>query len=226
MGPIRTSKKNKMTKKNESKGKSLTDQNTSSLITILIGNIAIFAVALKTDQLLAADYQEMLKHWQALIPAGLGAVLVGVVNGLLDIQTKARLVFWRWHDPLPGSRAFSKYVHLDPRIDVAALKSKVGPFPAKPSEQNALWYKLYKSVENDQRVLHVHRLFLLTRDYAGIAFMLLIVFGGIGVFAMQSYKTEYLYAGALLLQFLASAVAARNYGERFVNTVLALKATE
>ncbi|WP_342723918.1 hypothetical protein AAFG07_33225 [Bradyrhizobium sp. B097] len=125
---------------------------------------------------------------------------------------------------MPGSRAFSKYVHLDPRIDVAVLKSKIGPFPTKPSEQNALWYKLYKSVENDQRVLHVHRLFLLTRDYTGMAVMLLIVFGGIGAFAMQTYKTELIYVAALLLQFLLSGLAARNYGVRFVNTVLALKA--
>ncbi|WP_407114264.1 hypothetical protein [Bradyrhizobium sp. LMG 9283] len=208
----------------KSNEKSLKDQNTSSLITILVVNIAIFAVALKTDQLLAADYEEMLKHWQALIPAGLLAVLIGVINGVLDVQTKARLVFWRWHDPLPGCRAFSYHLHRDPRIDVAALKSKVGPFPATPSEQNALWYKIYKSVENDPRVLHVHRLFLLTRDYAGMAFMLLIVFGGIGVVAMQTYRTELLYAAALLSQFVVSAMAARNYAVRFVNTVLALKA--
>jgi hypothetical protein len=210
----------------QTKEKSLKDQNTTSLVTILIVNIAIFAVALKTDQLMAADYQEILKQWQALIPAGVGAVLIGVINGLLDTQTKARLVFWRWHDPLPGSRAFSHYVHLDPRIDVGALKSKVGPFPTKPNEQNALWYKLYKSVENDPRVLHVHRLYLLTRDYAGIAFMLLVVFGGIGIVAMQTYQTELLYTAALFMQFVASAVAARNYGIRFVNTVLALKAAE
>lgn len=208
----------------KSNQKSLKDQNTSSLITILVVNIAIFAVALKTDQLLAADYEEMLEHWHALIPAGFGAVLIGVINGVLDVQTKARLVFWRWHDPLPGCRAFSYHLHRDPRIDVAALKSKVGPFPATPSKQNALWYKLYKAVENDPRVLHVHRLFLLTRDYAGMAFMLLIVFGGIGVVAMQTYRTELLYAAALLSQFVVSAMAARNYAVRFVNTVLALKA--
>jgi hypothetical protein len=213
-------------KEKQSKDKSLKDQNTASLVAILIVNIAIFAVVLKTDQLLAADYQEVLKHWQALIPAGLGAILIGVVNGLLSVQAKARLVFWRWHNPLPGSRAFSHYVHLDPRIDVAALNSKVGPFPAKPNEQNALWYKLYKSVENDPRVLHVHRLFLLTRDYAGIAFMLLIIFGGIGAVAMQTYKTELLYTAALLIQFVTSAVAARNYGTRFVNTVIALRAAQ
>jgi hypothetical protein len=215
-----------MAKNNKQKEKSLKDQNTLSLIGVLIANLAIFVVVLKTDKLLAADYQDVLKRWQALIPASLGAILIGVVNGLLSAQAKARLVFWRWRDPLPGSRAFSHYVHLDPRIDVAALKSKVGPFPTKPNEQNALWYKLYKSVENDPRVLHVHRLFLLTRDYAGIAFMLLIVFGGIGIVEMQTYRTELLYAAALLAQFVASAVAARNYGVRFVNTVLALKAAE
>ncbi|WP_342723919.1 hypothetical protein AAFG07_33230 [Bradyrhizobium sp. B097] len=80
-------------KTKRSKEKSLKDQNTPSLVTILVVNVAIFAVALKTDHVLAADYQEALKHWQALIPAGLGGVLIGVINGLLDVQTKVRLVF-------------------------------------------------------------------------------------------------------------------------------------
>ncbi|MET4121734.1 hypothetical protein ABIB85_008187 [Bradyrhizobium sp. JR1.5] len=113
--------------KKESKEK-LKEQNTSPLMTILVVNFAIFALALKTDQFLAAEYEELLKHWQALIPAGLGAVLISVINGVLDVQTKARLVFWRWHDPLPGCRAFSYYLHRDPRIDVTTLKTKVGPF--------------------------------------------------------------------------------------------------
>jgi hypothetical protein len=153
------------------KGKSLKEQNTASLIAILITNVVIFVVAIKTDQLLAADYQEVLKQWQALIPAGLGAILVGVMNGLLSPQSKARVIFWRWKDPLPGNRAFSRYVLLDPRIDVTALQAKVGLFPGEPNEQNALWYRLYKSVERDPSVAYVHRLFLLTRDYVGIAFL-------------------------------------------------------
>src|SRR5713101_6306484 len=67
---IRMSRNNEMKEKDkQSKDKSLKDQNTASLVTILIVNIAIFAVALKTDQLVAADYQEILKQWQALIPA-------------------------------------------------------------------------------------------------------------------------------------------------------------
>jgi hypothetical protein len=43
---------------------------------------------------------------------------------------------------------------------------------------------------------------------------------------MHTYKTELIYTAALLMQFLGSAVAARNYGIRFVNTDLALKGAE
>ncbi|MET4121735.1 hypothetical protein ABIB85_008186 [Bradyrhizobium sp. JR1.5] len=54
--------------------------------------------------------------------------------------------------------------------------------------------------------------------------MLLIVFGGTGIVAMQNYKTALLYLTSLMAQSLASGMAARNYGIRFVDTVLALKA--
>jgi hypothetical protein len=128
--------------------------------------------------------------------------------------------------PLPGSEAFSRYVHSDPRIDVSALKSKVGAFPTDPREQNALWYKLYKTTASHPSVEHAHRLFLLTRDYAVMAFMLLIVLGTIGLFEIATYKTAAFYALALLIQYVAASLAARNYGTRFVNTVLALKASE
>ncbi|MGY3034291.1 hypothetical protein ACVIIV_003461 [Bradyrhizobium sp. USDA 4354] len=54
--------------------------------------------------------------------------------------------------------------------------------------------------------------------------MLLIFFGGIGAMTMQTSKTALVYVGALLAQFVLGAIAARNYGVRFANTVLALKA--
>jgi hypothetical protein len=42
---------------------------------------------------------------------------------------------------------------------------------------------------------------------------------------MRSEQTAVAYIVILLLQYLAAVVAARNYGSRFVNTVLALKAS-
>jgi hypothetical protein len=39
----------------------------------------------------------------------------------LDAMTKARLVFWRWQHPPPGSRAFV-HAKADTRINVPALR--------------------------------------------------------------------------------------------------------
>jgi hypothetical protein len=80
------------------------------------------------------------------------------------------------------------------------LRSNLGAFPTDPNEQNALWYKLYKSVAADPSVVQVHRPFLLTRDYAGIAFMLLVVFGAIGFSEIATCKTASLYVHETYLQ--------------------------
>jgi hypothetical protein len=57
--------------------------------------------------------------------AGLGfSILAMIFNGLVGGNFKAKLVFWRLHDPLPGCRAFSHYLHIDPRIDANVLQTK------------------------------------------------------------------------------------------------------
>src|SRR5712671_5918274 len=56
-----------------------------------------------------------------------------IVNGLLSAETKARLVFLRMKDALPGHRAFSKYAASDPRVDISNLKKICGnKFPDDP----------------------------------------------------------------------------------------------
>jgi hypothetical protein len=133
-------------------------------------------------------------------------------------------VFWRWADPLPGSFAFSRYAQRDPRIDVTALRKAVGAWPSEPREQNAQWYRHYKSVEGEPAVVDAHRHFLLTRDYTAIAFLLLLTAGPLGFCLISSATTAGAYIGLLLLQYLLVRQAAHNYGVRFVTTVLALKA--
>jgi hypothetical protein len=56
-------------------------------------------------------------------------------------------------------------------------------------EQNAQWYRLYKSVENEPAVIDAHRHFLLTRDYAAIAFLLLLSAGPLGIWFISSMTT-------------------------------------
>jgi hypothetical protein len=164
----------------------------------------------KTGNLLSSGVDEVIKQWRDLLPAGFGVVLAGVVNGLLSSDTKARLVFWRWAHPLPGSFAFSRYAQRDSRIDLAALEKRVGPFPSEPREQNARWYKLYKSICNEPAVIDAHRYFLLTRDYSGIAFLLLLTAGPLGVWQIPSMTTAAIYMGLLLLQYLGARQAAQN----------------
>ena len=158
-----------------SSGQTLKDQNRLPLLMVLGLNLLILVLVIKTGQLVVPDDVEGLaRQWRDLVPAGVGVVFAGVVNGLLDSNTKARLVFWRWSDPLPGSFAFSRYMHRDPRVDLKALRKALGRLPIKPREQNALWYRLFKSVEREPTVVDAHRQFLLTRDYAAVAFLLLL----------------------------------------------------
>ena len=77
--------------------------------------------------------------------------------------------------------------------------------------------------EDHPSVLQVHREFLFTRDYAGLALMMLIVLGAMGFIQIPSTQTGWLYLGVLVLQFALVWHAARNHGRRFVTTVLALK---
>ena len=131
----------------------LKDQNRPALIGLLFINLAVLVVLVQTGQLTAPDVDALVKHWQTLLPAGIGVALAGVVNGLLSADNKARLVYWRWSNPLPGSRrVFALRPERDARIDMDALSRVVGHWPAEPRQQNAAWYRLYKSVEHEPAV--------------------------------------------------------------------------
>jgi hypothetical protein len=202
----------------------LKHQNSTALMVVLGANLAVLVLAIKTDSLFSYGLDQLIQQWRGLLPAGVGVIVAGVANGLLSSNAKARLVFWRWSNPLPASFAFSYYVERDTRIDVGNLRKRVGPFPSEPREQNTKWYSLYKSVSNEPAVLDAHRNFLLMRDYAGVAFLLLPIAGAIGFWQIPSLPTASLYAVLLLAQYLLARHVERNHGIRFVTTVLALKA--
>lgn len=206
------------------KNKALKDENRLPILLVFLINLAVLVLAIKTNSALVGGVDVLVKEWQSLIPAGLGVVISGILNEQLDEKTKARLVFWRWADPLPGGDAFTVHMLADPRIDVDALKKKFGPFPETRREQNARWYGMYRSIENDPSVVQAHRNYLFARDYAGISVLLIVVFGSIGFWQIPSLRTAALYLLALIVQYLVVRQAAKNNGIRFVTTVLALKA--
>ena len=201
---------------------SLKSKNALYLWAFVGVNFAVFFAIIIGSHL---DYSSVQHFWQRISAkngfiAACMPLAVIVLNGFLGDLAKARLVFWRWNNPLPGCRAFSKLIHDDPRIDVAGLKEKQGAFPRAAKEQNALWFSLYKKHSAAITVSDSHRLYLLTRDMASMSALFIFSFSVSAAFSSLEAKAVCLYAGGLLLQYVVVATAARNYGNRFVKNVL------
>ncbi len=207
--------------------KSLKDYNRWPLWITIAGNFAVFYAVAQTDSFMALGLKGFVTGAANLLPVGLALVVTSITNGLLDASMKARLVFLRWHHALPGHRAFSKYAPADPRIDMARLKKAVGnKMPTPPDEENRAWYRMYKEMESDSAITHVHREFLFARDYTAFAFLFLLGFGTASFFLVSQTKVALIYCACLLLQFVIVRQAAGTYGVRFVTTVLARKAAK
>jgi hypothetical protein len=165
----------------------------------------------------------------AFLRSGLAAVapvVVFLLTSLLPPHVKAVLVFWRIRDALPGHRAFSLYAFRDPRIDIESLKKNVGQFPDSPRDQNSLWYRLFKKVEGEEAVALAHRQFLLFRDLASISILLIAIAPAL-LYALGVPSLNIGIVIALfLIQYSATAIAARNHGERLVTNVLAVHSTK
>ena len=143
-----------------------------------------------------------------------------VANGLFSPTAKAVLVFWRFKNVLPGHRAFSKHVNADPRVNVQALRERVVPWPDNPTDENRVWYKIYRSVEEAVQVVDAHRSFLLARDLGSIAFTFVVVGAPIVYFLGKSIQWTLCYVAVMVIQYLILALVARNHGVRMVRNVL------
>jgi len=202
--------------------KSLKEQNRWQIWLIIAVNSLFLYGVVEANAIEIDGIRSIFTDASKLVPFGLAVVVATVLNGLLPASAKARLVFLKWRNPLPGHRAFSRCMSADPRIDPAAVQRAIGgPLPVDAVEQNQVWYRLYKKVENDPAISQVHRDFLLTRDYTALAVLFLIFYGGAGYYSIPSLKIATIYAVLLLIQCIVVRQAAFHYGIRFVTSVLA-----
>ena len=147
-------------------------------------------------------------------------VLTLVLTYLLPSGWKHRLIYTRWRNPLPGSWVFSELVDRDERISRQELVNQYGHFPEPPAEQNALWYKIYKSKQGDHVVLNSHGRWLLFRDLFAIS-LVLIVPSTAYTFLHSGAAVGFVFLTCALLVVICMFVCARNTGERFACNVLA-----
>ncbi len=151
----------------------------------------------------------------------LSPIIAIVLTGIISAKNKARLVFWRWKNALPGHRVFTQIATKDSRINLEELKTKIGTLPKKPVEQNQMWYTIYKKHRNDITVRSEHKKFLLSRDLTAIA-TLFMVFGTIGLaFMNQDLMLTLSYFGLMFLIYIILSIVSQNSGKRFVCNVLA-----
>ena len=186
-------------------------------------NVAIFWAVVFTR----ADFSEIgallsslsIKDGTVGLIASIGAF---VLDGLLSADTKARIIYWKYTHPLPGSRAFSEHLKEEPRADPDRLAQQWGVFPDDPVEQNRLWYRIYKNVEEEIRVHEAHRAWLFSRDIAAYAVLFLAFFGIATLISDTPWTSARWYLVWLVGQYLLAIAAARTYGVRFVRTVLTI----
>ena len=191
------------------------------LVLVVIANAALY-YAILTSTYDAASVSNLLADYESYIPGGLIALIVGILNSQLGHAAKARLVFWRWQHPLPGSFAFTNIMPTDSRIDPNSLLAFANPLPEQPDEQNRLWFKWYREFQEEASIKQVHREYLLTRDWTGLAFLFLLLLVPLSLWQMDLTGSGIL-AGSLMAQYLLVRRSAKNHGERFVASVLANK---
>ncbi|MFC1884540.1 hypothetical protein ACFL2O_07205 [Thermodesulfobacteriota bacterium] len=203
--------------------KYLKKANIPTLIVFLIWNIAIFLVASNGMSSFWDGVKERISELgtQNSLFSFLTPLVLVIACGLLPASWKATLVFWRFRNALPGCRAFSKFAKCDPRIDDSLLIKKLDKVPISARDENAVWYRWYKVVQDKIIVKESHKQFLLNRDLAGIAF-LFCVFGTPALIPSgASFLNICFYAAITLLQYIIFSIVARNHGNRFVCNVLA-----
>lgn len=199
------------------------EQNAKWLWAFVALNCLGFALVLNPG----ADAGWLDHTWQRLISkGGIGAALIPlatmVLTDLIPPLWKARLIFLRWRQPLPGSRAFSHLAERDPRVDLARVRASAGgSLPRAPEKQNALWYRLYKRHAEQPGVVEAHRAFLLNRDLTALGLLNILGFGGSSWIFGAGAQAISVYLLILAMLLVATMFAARNCGVRFVLNVLA-----
>lgn len=202
-------------------GKTLNQQNQAYISAyVLAQGLVLIGLKLGLDWNMATDaiVEKALTSTGWVLTS---SVLATVANGQLSPELKARLVFWKFHHPLPGCEAFSNFMLQDPRIDPSVLRDRYGSLPVDSADQNRLWYKIYKKHAENQQIEDVHKKFLLTRDLSALAFLFLLSLSIVGYFLFDNLHVYIAYVLTLFISFLFFSQSARTYGESFVKNVLA-----
>ncbi|WP_342724181.1 hypothetical protein AAFG07_34665 [Bradyrhizobium sp. B097] len=211
-----------------SAAKSLKEQNAWLIRTALVVHAVAFAyVVFQPFPIVQFVEPELTRKLQAFLAPGsisLGLIALTrlVLLGLIPPQLRDRLIHWRWSNPLPGARAFTKIGPSDSRVDMSKLQKEYGALPIDPAQQDRLFYSIYRKHANDVGVLDAHKSYLAARDIGTINFLLMILLLPVAAWFAQDGKTLAIYGVFLVLAYTLMCLAAKAYGMRLVQNSLAV----
>lgn len=159
------------------------------------------------------------------LSAAAAAVLAAVVVELLGSEAKARLIYCRWRQALPGYRAFTVHIHEDGlgRINMKALAARYGALPSDPKAQNAMWYGMLLKNGDAAPVAHAHQRYLLFRDLTWVTLILFVAAIGVSIRLGIESPPRLAFLGALFALLMLLWIAAARFGFNLVKTVLAVE---
>lgn len=122
-------------------GKTLKEQNAWLIRAAMIGHMAAFGlIAGQPLRLMRLDGPSLAGRLEALAAPGtaaLGLIVIAslILLGAINPDWRDRLVLWRWHNPLPGCRAFTQIGPKCSHVDMDRLAGEFGPLPTNSEEQ-------------------------------------------------------------------------------------------
>jgi hypothetical protein len=208
--------------------RTLKEKNRPQLIAFVIVNAIVFGILLQGLDREVFFLESLTKENIAIlgklvaIPAAL-ALVIGVLGWAVPKSWKETMIFWRIHDCLPSSRAFSTIALHDPRIDSRRLMEKYGGLPSGPAQQTALWYSMYRKNAGEASVEDAHGAYLRYREMTALAAGVLACFLAASAWAHPSVRTLAIGIIVILVEYLLLLLAARHAADHLVANVLAIE---
>lgn len=140
-------------------GKTLKEQNAWLIRAAMIGHMAAFGlIAGQPLRLMRLDGPSLAGAPRGTCCTGNRSVRpdrdrLSDLLGAINPDWRDRLVLWRWHNPLPGCRAFTQIGPKCSHVDMDRLAGEFGPLPTNSEEQNWLFYKIYRTHRDEVGVL-------------------------------------------------------------------------
>tara|TARA_R110002110_G_scaffold257206_2_gene473165 strand:- start:20256 stop:20918 length:663 start_codon:yes stop_codon:yes gene_type:complete len=207
--------------------KSLKSQNAWLIRSALVLHALAFAfVAFEPFVLIQLDRADVLeKLKEVLAPGSLSLAIIAITKlillGLIPANVRDRLVHWRWRNPLPGTRAFSKIGPADTRVNMTAIEQEYGASPVEPKVQNTHFYRIYMKHSDSIPVLDAHKSYLAARDICVISFLMFLLLPWFAYWITSDLFRTGVYASTLIAAYCLTARSAQVYSQRLVENSLA-----